>query len=102
MIDTFKPLKNDLTNEIDDKNYQLSWLENDLRLNAEHSFSETHKLMIGSIVPRPIALVSTTSKDGINNLAPFVSYFNDPHAQNRLLLCLLQHVEDGMVRKRIL
>ena len=42
---------------------------------AEHSFSETHKLMIGSIVPRPIALVSTTSKDGINNLAPF-SYFN--------------------------
>ncbi|OUX30076.1 MAG: hypothetical protein CBE24_07260 [bacterium TMED264] len=42
---------------------------------AEHSFSETHKLMIGSIVPRPIALVSTTSINGINNLAPF-SYFN--------------------------
>ncbi|MAL65231.1 MAG: hypothetical protein CMF94_03920 [Candidatus Marinimicrobia bacterium] len=31
--------------------------------------------MIGSIVPRPIALVSTTSTNGINNLAPF-SYFN--------------------------
>ena len=42
---------------------------------AEHPFSETHKLMIGSIVPRPIALVSTTSDNGINNLAPF-SYFN--------------------------
>ena len=42
---------------------------------AEHRFSETHKLMIGSIVPRPIALVSTTSNNGINNLAPF-SYFN--------------------------
>ena len=42
---------------------------------AEHPFSETHKLMIGSIVPRPIALVSTTSNNGINNLAPF-SYFN--------------------------
>ena len=42
---------------------------------AEHPFSETHKLMIGSIVPRPIALVSTTSKNEINNLAPF-SYFN--------------------------
>lgn len=41
----------------------------------EHHFSETHKLMIGSIVPRPIAFVSTISKDGINNLAPF-SYFN--------------------------
>ena len=42
---------------------------------AEHPFSETHKLMIGSIVPRRIALVSTTSNNGINNLAPF-SYFN--------------------------
>ena len=42
---------------------------------TEHPFSETHKLMIGSIVPRPIALVSTTSKNDINNLAPF-SYFN--------------------------
>ena len=42
---------------------------------SEHPFSETHKLMIGSIVPRPIALVSTTSNNGINNLAPF-SYFN--------------------------
>ncbi len=38
-------------------------------------FQETHKLMIGSIVPRPIAFVSTLSKDGIENLAPF-SYFN--------------------------
>ena len=41
----------------------------------EQSFQENHKLMIGSIVPRPIALVSTVSKDGVNNLAPF-SYFN--------------------------
>ena len=31
--------------------------------------------MIGSIVPRPIALVSTISKNGTKNLAPF-SYFN--------------------------
>ena len=42
---------------------------------TKHPFSETHKLMIGSIVPRPIALVSTISNNGINNLAPF-SYFN--------------------------
>ena len=39
------------------------------------TFQENHKLMIGSIVPRPIALVSTISKNGIKNLAPF-SYFN--------------------------
>ena len=42
---------------------------------TEIPFQETHKLMIGSIVPRPIAFVSTRSKDGKNNVAPF-SYFN--------------------------
>jgi flavin reductase (DIM6/NTAB) family NADH-FMN oxidoreductase RutF len=41
----------------------------------EIPFQETHKLMIGSIIPRPIAFVSTQSKDGKNNVAPF-SYFN--------------------------
>lgn len=35
---------------------------------------DIYKLMIGSITPRPIALVSSTSKDGTNNLAPF-SFF---------------------------
>ena len=42
---------------------------------SEIPFQETHKLMIGSIVPRPIAFVSTQSKNGKNNVAPF-SYFN--------------------------
>ncbi|MBQ83724.1 MAG: hypothetical protein CMG31_02885 [Candidatus Marinimicrobia bacterium] len=41
----------------------------------KQSFSENYKLMIGSIVPRPIALVSTVSSNGLKNLAPF-SYFN--------------------------
>ena len=41
----------------------------------EQSLKENHKIMIGSIVPRPIAFVSTKSNDGILNLAPF-SYFN--------------------------
>lgn len=41
----------------------------------DHFFGDIHKIMIGSIVPRPIAFVSTISKDGIHNLAPF-SYFN--------------------------
>ncbi len=41
----------------------------------ELPLKETHKLMIGSIVPRPIAFVSSVSKDGTQNLAPF-SYFN--------------------------
>ena len=42
---------------------------------SEHPFQKTHKIMTGSIVPRPIALVSTISNNGQNNIAPF-SYFN--------------------------
>jgi flavin reductase (DIM6/NTAB) family NADH-FMN oxidoreductase RutF len=41
----------------------------------EIPFQKSHKLMIGSILPRPIAFVSTQSRDGKNNVAPF-SYFN--------------------------
>ncbi len=41
----------------------------------KQSFKDNYKLMIGSIVPRPIAFVSTTSKEGIDNVAPF-SFFN--------------------------
>jgi flavin reductase (DIM6/NTAB) family NADH-FMN oxidoreductase RutF len=36
---------------------------------------QLYKLMTGTIVPRPIAWVSTRSRDGVANLAPF-SYFN--------------------------
>jgi flavin reductase (DIM6/NTAB) family NADH-FMN oxidoreductase RutF len=36
---------------------------------------ENYKLMIGSIIPRPIAFVTTLSKEGVLNGAPF-SYFN--------------------------
>lgn len=37
--------------------------------------SAIYKLLTGSIIPRPIGWISTISKDGVNNLAPF-SYFN--------------------------
>ena len=40
----------------------------------ETSIRDVYKLMIGSILPRPIAFVSTTSSEGILNLAPF-SFF---------------------------
>ena len=36
--------------------------------------TDIYKLMIGSITPRPIAFVSTKSKDGIYNVAPY-SFF---------------------------
>lgn len=39
------------------------------------SLKETHNALLGGIAPRPIALVSTISEAGLNNLAPF-SFFN--------------------------
>lgn len=38
------------------------------------SIKDNYKLIIGSVLPRPIALVSSLSDDGIPNLAPF-SFF---------------------------
>jgi len=46
---------------------------------------EVYKLMTGSIVPRAIAWVSSRSKDGILNLAPF-SYFTAVSANPPMLL----------------
>jgi flavin reductase (DIM6/NTAB) family NADH-FMN oxidoreductase RutF len=42
---------------------------------ANHQVSEMYKLMVGLIVPRPVALVSTIDSDGVHNVAPF-SFFN--------------------------
>ncbi|GHI00106.1 flavin reductase family protein [Neobacillus kokaensis] len=42
---------------------------------ASLSERENYKFLIGSIIPRPIAFVTTLSKDGVLNGAPF-SYFN--------------------------
>lgn len=44
-------------------------------LPQEISVPEVQRLLQGGIGPRPIALVSTISKDGINNLSPF-SFYN--------------------------
>ena len=44
-------------------------------LPGESTVPEIQRLLQGGIGPRPIALVSTISKDGINNLTPF-SFFN--------------------------
>lgn len=48
------------------------WLELDL---SKLDTTSVYKLVIGSVVPRPIAFVSTLSAEGHGNLAPF-SYFN--------------------------
>jgi flavin reductase (DIM6/NTAB) family NADH-FMN oxidoreductase RutF len=42
---------------------------------GEFSTQDFYQLVIGSIGPRPIALISTQDKEGVNNLAPY-SFFN--------------------------
>jgi flavin reductase (DIM6/NTAB) family NADH-FMN oxidoreductase RutF len=46
--------------------------------NAE--FGDNYKMLIGSILPRPIAVVSTKNEDGSNNVAPF-SFFTGVSAK---------------------
>ncbi len=41
---------------------------------AEHKPQDIYKLLVGSVVPRPIAFVSSIDADGTRNLAPF-SFF---------------------------
>ncbi len=54
----------------------LSPVEDMLSLDpVEIGSKATYKLLIGAIVPRPIAFISTVNSQGICNLAPF-SFFN--------------------------
>ncbi|MBI5975736.1 flavin reductase family protein [Staphylococcus canis] len=47
-----------------------------IRINPDDlTQKENYKLLIGSIIPRPIALVTSVSSDGVLNIAPF-SFFN--------------------------
>lgn len=53
-----------------------------------------YNVLIGSVVPRPIAWVSTVDAAGVRNLAPF-SYFNIACAQPPMLLFCPQHRPNG-------
>ena len=46
-----------------------------LSFNTDEDYTQNYKFLIGSILPRPIAVVSTKNEDGSDNLAPF-SFFN--------------------------
>lgn len=53
---------------------------------------ENYKLLIGSIIPRPVAVVSTQSADGIVNIAPF-SFFNIVSSEPVILSLAIQRKE---------
>ena len=56
--------------------------------------AQRYKLLCGLVVPRPIALVTSMSADGVVNAAPF-SFFNVFSENPPLLVLGLQHNEDG-------
>jgi flavin reductase (DIM6/NTAB) family NADH-FMN oxidoreductase RutF len=60
---------------------------------AAESPESLYKLMIGVIVPRPIAFVSTVDADGVRNLAPF-SYFTGA-STNPPVVCFVAAVRSG-------
>jgi len=58
------------------------------------SVSEMYQLLIGTIVPRPIAFVSTCGQDGSINLAPF-SFFNAIQSNPPALMISISQKRDG-------
>lgn len=56
---------------------------------------ENYKLLIGSIIPRPIAFVTTQSEAGIVNGAPF-SYFNIVSSNPPMVSLAIQRPEGGL------
>lgn len=61
---------------------------------ATLSQPDRYKLLIGGIVPRPIAVVSTTSPDGKHNVAPF-SFFTGVSSNPLSLLFCPANNNDG-------
>lgn len=59
------------------------------------AFADNYKFLIGSIVPRPIAVISTRNIDGTNNLAPF-SFFTAVSASPMIIaFCPMIRTSDG-------
>ncbi len=64
----------------------------------QNDFSLNYKFLIGAIVPRPIAVVSTKNGDGSNNVAPF-SFFTGISAKPMIVaFCPLIRVSTGKLK----
>ncbi|WP_214851792.1 flavin reductase family protein [Exiguobacterium sp. s193] len=61
---------------------------------ADLSPKENYKLLIGSIIPRPIAFVTTKGADGVVNAAPF-SFFTVASSNPPQLVIAVQQTEQG-------
>ena len=59
------------------------------------NFADNYKFLIGSIIPRPISVISTRNIDGTNNLAPF-SFFTAVSASPMIIaFCPMIRSSDG-------
>ncbi|MCA9279223.1 MAG: flavin reductase family protein [Phycisphaeraceae bacterium] len=66
-------------------------------LPDELSQRNRYKLLIGSVVPRPIFLVSTISREGVTNVAPF-SFANAISAQPMLMMFCPANNDHGGIK----
>lgn len=67
-----------------------------ISLNAEKLTQlENYKLLTGSIIPRPVALISTQSSEAIVNLAPF-SFFNVVSSKPAMVSVSVQRLDGEM------
>lgn len=65
------------------------------------AFADNYKFLIGSIIPRPIAVISSRNVDGSNNLAPF-SFFTAISAQPMIIgFCPLIRGSDGQFKDTV-
>lgn len=62
---------------------------------TKNSERDNYKLLIGSIIPRPIAFVTTQSEEGIVNGAPF-SYFNIVSSNPPMVSLAIQSPNDQL------
>lgn len=60
--------------------------------------ARTYKILISTIVPRPIGWIGTLSREGIANLAPF-SFFTVACRKPPILSISIQHRSDGLTLK---
>ncbi|AIQ57969.1 flavin reductase family protein [Paenibacillus borealis] len=62
-----------------------------ISIDPQHNTErDNYKLLVGSIIPRPIAFVTTMSEEGILNGAPF-SYFNIVSSNPPMISISIQH-----------
>lgn len=59
--------------------------------------SQVNRLLLGGVVPRPIAWVSTSDLDGVVNLAPF-SYFTVASTDPPMLCITIEPHDDGSAK----